>query len=165
MRTNRVRAGLLFLLAASVASQSCTQSAAPAPPPPFKPVADIQQLMNSVTDPATDIIWASVGTIITAQGTEERFPKTDEEWAAIRNAAMVVTESGNLMMMPGRAKDTEEWMVLSSALVDVGTRALKIIDSKDKEALFTVGGDIYAVCVNCHLKYIDDIQDEAAAPR
>ena len=140
MRTIRVCAGLFLLLAAAVTSHSCSQSAAPAPPPPFKPVADIQQLMASVTDPATDVIWASVGTIITTKGAEEHFPKTDEEWMAIRNAAMVVTESGNLMMLPGRAKDNDEWMRLSTALIDVGTRAIKIIDSKDKEALFTVGG-------------------------
>ena len=165
MRSNRACAGLFVLLALSIASQSCTESAEQAPPPPFKPVADIQMLMNSVTDPATDVIWGSVGTIITKEGIEERFPKTDEEWMAIRNAAMVVTESGNLMMLPGRAKDNEEWMRLSGALIEIGTKAIKVIDSKDKEALFTVGGEIYTVCVNCHLKYIDDIAEGAAAPR
>jgi hypothetical protein len=69
------------------------------------------------------------------------------------------------MMLPGRAKDNEEWMRLSGALIDIGTKAIKVIDSKDKEALFTVGGEIYTVCVNCHLKYIDDIEEGAAAPR
>jgi hypothetical protein len=155
----------LLLLAALLANESCSAPADVPPSPPFKPVADVQQLMATVTDPATDVIWGSVGTIITADGTEERAPKTDEDWAAIRNAAMIVTESGNLLMMPGRAKDSEEWMRLSTALVDVGSRAVKVVDAKDKDALFNVGGDIYVVCVNCHTKYIDEINEGAAAPR
>jgi hypothetical protein len=155
----------LLLLAALLANESCSAPADAPVSPPFKPVADVQQLMETVTDPATDVIWGSVGTIITAQGTEERAPKTDEDWAAVRNAAMIVTESGNLLMMPGRAKDSDEWMRLSTALVDVGSRAVKVVDAKDKDALFNVGGDIYVVCVNCHTKYIDEIREGAAAPR
>jgi hypothetical protein len=165
MRTNRVFSVLLLVLASTLVGAGCSAPAAPAPPPPVKPVADVQQLMAEVTDPATDVIWGSFGTIITAEGTEERFPKTDEDWMAVRNAAMTVTESGNLLMMPGRAKDNEEWMRLSGALIDVGSKALKVIDAKDVPGLFNVGGEIYVVCVNCHTKYIDEINEGAAAPR
>ena len=56
-------------------------------------------------------------------------------------------------------------MTLSSALVDVGTRTLKIVDARDIDGPFTVGGDIYAACVNCHVKYIDQIREDAPAPR
>jgi len=125
----------------------------PPPPPPFKPVADVKQLMISVVDPAADVIWESVGTIVSAQGTEERAPKTDEEWAAVLNSAFVITESGNLMMMGSRAKDTGEWMRQSQALIDVGIRAVRAAEAKDKNAIFTVGGEIYEVCANCHQKY------------
>jgi hypothetical protein len=78
--------------------------------------------MTAVVDPAADVIWGSVGTIVSEQGIEERAPKTDEEWAAVLNSAFVITESGNLMMMGGRAKDTGEWMRQSQALIDVGAR-------------------------------------------
>ena len=38
-------------------------------------------------------------------GTEERQPHTDQEWAAVRDSAVVLAESGNLMMMVPRAYD------------------------------------------------------------
>ena len=123
------------------------------PPPPFRPVADVKQLMNSVIDPAADVIWGSVGTIVSAQGTEERAPKTDEEWAAVVNSAFVITESGNLMMIGSRLKDTGEWIRQSQALIDVGLRAVKAAQAKDKDAVFTVGGEIYDVCASCHQTY------------
>jgi pimeloyl-ACP methyl ester carboxylesterase len=123
------------------------------PPPPFRPAADVKQLMTAVVDPAADVIWGSVGTIVSEQGIEERAPKTDEEWAAVLNSAFVITESGNLMMMGGRAKDTGEWMRQSQALIDVGIRTVKAAEARDKDAIFTLGGDIYEVCAKCHQTY------------
>ena len=32
-------------------------------------------------------------------------PETDEEWTAIRDSAAIIAESGNLLLMPGRARD------------------------------------------------------------
>jgi hypothetical protein len=123
-------------------------------PPPFQPVADMKQLMTSVVDPAADVIWGSVGTIVSEAGTEERAPKTDEEWAAVLQSAYVIAESGNLMMMGGRARDTDAWMRHSRELTDVGVRAIKAAESRNKDAIFTVGGDIYEVCANCHRTYL-----------
>jgi len=37
-------------------------SACGAPPPPFKPVADVKQLMQGAIDPNADIIWEATGT-------------------------------------------------------------------------------------------------------
>jgi hypothetical protein len=125
----------------------------PPPPPPFKPVADTKQLMISVIDPAADVIWGSVGTIVSAEGTEERAPRTDEEWAAVLNSAYVISESGNLMMIGHRVKDTGEWIRQSQALTDVGVRAVKAAQARDKDAVFQVGGEIYEVCANCHESY------------
>jgi hypothetical protein len=145
MRRRPVTLALLSLLACGCRQES--------PPPPFRPVADVKQLMNSVIDPAADVIWGSVGTIVSAQGTEERAPKTDAEWAAVVNSAYVIAESGNLMMMGSRVRDTGEWMKQSQALIDAGIRAVKAAEAKDKDAIFTVGGDIYEVCASCHQTY------------
>lgn len=125
----------------------------PRPPPPFKPVADVKQLMTSVVDPAADVIWGSVGTVVSEKGTEEHSPKTDEEWAAVLNSAYVITESGNLMMMGSRAKDAGEWMRQCQALIDVGIQTVKAAEAKDKDAIFKLGGDIYEVCAKCHQTY------------
>jgi hypothetical protein len=152
-----MRATLPFVVAAAMLLVACTSSA-PAAPPPFKPVADMKQLMNAVVDPAADVVWNSVGTTISAAGTEERFPKTDEEWTLVLNGAITLTESGNLMMIGSRAKDTGDWMKMSQDLVDVGIRTIKAAQAKNKDAIFDVGGDIYTACANCHRKYAEEAE-------
>ena len=143
-----------WIVAAAVfVSSACSGGAQP---PPFKPIADTKLLMASVIDPNADIIWAAVGTIITAAGEENIRPKTEEEWMAVRNAAVVVAESGNLLMMVPRAKD-EEWMRMSQAMIDTATKAIRAAEAKNADQIFEVGGEIYAVCANCHVKYDPEI--------
>ena len=127
--------------------------AAPEPPPPYKPVADVKLLMQAVVDPAADVVWGAVGTIDSKDGIQEIFPKDDAEWAVVRNNAVVLTESGNLLMMGTRPKDDGDWMRYCQDLIDVGARAVKAAEAKDKDAVFEVGGEIYAVCSACHEKY------------
>ena len=74
---------------------------------PFELVADVGQLMNTVLEPAADFYWDAVGWIIDENGTLEIAPSSDEEWELVRNAAYVMAESGNLLMMQGRGADDE----------------------------------------------------------
>lgn len=138
------------VLGAAAAASACTASAEP---PPFKPVADNQQLMEGVIEPAADVIWDSVGTIITAAGEEHIRPKTDEDWEVVRNAALTLTEAGNLMMIAPRARDGDEWMRLSLAMIETGTAAVRAAEAKNPDQMFDAGAEIYAVCTNCHSKY------------
>jgi len=140
------------VMAAVAAASACG-----AAPPPFRPVADTKLLMQSVVDPSADAIWDSVKTIITAQGTEEIRPHTDAEWTAIRNSAIVLAESGNLMMMVPRAKDSGEWMARAEELVAASEAAMRAAEAKNADRLFTIGGDIYDACSHCHQKYMDAI--------
>jgi hypothetical protein len=156
----------LVLLGALVAS-GCTRTTSPpaAVPPPFRPVADVKQLMASVVEPAAEVYWDAVGSVTDKNGTVEIEPKTDEEWAAVRNSAYVVAEAGNLLMMTSRAKDSGDWMKLSEALVDVGQRAIRAAESKDKTAVFDVGAEVYDACVACHAKYATPLlRPNAARP-
>lgn len=121
---------------------------------PYRMAASVDEVMDAILDPAADVIWDSVGTIITVEKTEELEPKTDEDWMRVRYAAMTVAESGNLLMMPGRAPDDADWIKMSQALIEVGSRAVKAADAKDKVALFDAGGEIYSVCTACHEKYL-----------
>lgn len=123
------------------------------PPPPYKPVADVKQLMQGVVDPSADVVWESVATIFTKAGVEERRPRTDQEWANVRNHAMMLTEAGNLLMMPPRAKDGGEWMKMSQALVDTAAVALRAAEGRNVDQLYKVGGEIDEACENCHKKY------------
>jgi hypothetical protein len=127
-------------------------------PPPFRPVADLKQLMTGVVEPAAETYWDAVGSIIDEQGVTEIAPATAEEWEAVTHSAYQVTESGNLMMMSPRARDGGDWMTFSRALVDVGQRAIRAAEARDKQAVFDVGGEIYDACTNCHAKYAVELQ-------
>ena len=128
-------------------------SPAPPPPPPFQTTANMKDLMLNVLDPAADVIWESVGTIMTLEGTFEKFPATDDEWAGVRGSAIQLAESGNLLMLPSRSNGSLEWQTDAQALTAQSIRAIKAIEAKDKDALFTIGGDIYDVCTSCHSKF------------
>lgn len=142
---------------------------ASSPPPaakaPFQTVLTTKQLMDWVLDPQADIVWASVATIITPEGTEEIRPKTDEEWAAIRNAAATVTESGNLLMLDGRAVNQDDWMQKTQAMIDAAKVVLTAIEAKDAPAVFTAGSDLYLACSGCHAAYIFGGEGEAQSAR
>ena len=109
--------------------------------------------MESTIHPAAEVLFESVGTVISFSGVEEIAPKNDEEWATVRHNAMTLAESGNLLMIGDRARDKGDWMKLSQALVDVGVVALKAAEAKNPEALFEAGGQVYEVCQQCHRKY------------
>ena len=108
-------------------------------------------------DPNADLIWDAVKIIETKEGTQDIRPKTDAEWEAVRNAAVTVAESGNLLMMVPRAKNGGEWMQLAQDMINTGEAAMRAAEAKNAEKLFTVGGDIYDSCSNCHRKYLDAI--------
>ena len=149
---SKVAFALAIALPALVLTSGCG-----APPPPFRPIADTKLLMQSVVDPNADVIWESVKTIITAQGTEDIRPRTEAEWTAIRNSAVALAESGNLLMMAPRAKDSGEWMARAQELVDTSQSAMHAAESKNADRLFVVGGDIYDACSHCHQQYMDAI--------
>ena len=115
--------------------------------PPFQPTANMKDLMLNVIDPAADTLWESVGTIMTTEGTFEKAPATDDEWAGVRAGAIQLAEAGNLLMLPSRSGGSQEWIAESRAM----------IEAKDKDALFTIGGDIYDVCTNCHKQFAQQL--------
>jgi hypothetical protein len=117
------------------------------------PVGDVRELMAHIVDPAAGVYWDAVGTIVDKDGVHEMFPTTDEEWEAVSNAAFMIAESGNLMMMEGRARDQAAWMTMSRQLVEVSQRALEAADARNLEAVFDMGAEVYYVCTNCHAAY------------
>lgn len=150
----------------------------PAPVAEYRPTATIKDIMDSTVDPSADVIWDSVAIIISATGTEEKAPKTDEEWKAVRGAAIRIIEATNLLQVPGRAvaragdksefpgielapeeiqklldEDRRSFVTLAHGLHDAGMAALKAIDARDAAALLTSGETLDTACENCHLKY------------
>jgi hypothetical protein len=170
--------GALLLAAAACATDTATvRSAAQSP---FIPTATIQDLMAQEVDPAADFLWESVGTYSRPDGVEVREPRTDEQWAAVRRQALVLTEAANLLMIDGRhvaapgkplefsgdptsptpeqieaaiAASRESFVGYAQALHAAGTEALGAIDRRDVPALLHSGETIDRACESCHQAY------------
>jgi hypothetical protein len=83
-------------------------------------------------------------------------PSTDVEWNLLKNQALMLAESGNLLMMPGRARDQGNWMTDSKLMVAAGAAAYKAAQAKDLEGIRAVSDQLYASCVTCHRQYRKD---------
>jgi hypothetical protein len=182
MGTHITRAAIATL---ALGLAACSQNQAPpaasaAPQIPYQPDASIQDLMQNVVDHNADILWESVAVISTEKGTEERQPRTDEDWAAVRAAAVTLSEATNLLMIPGRKvahegktlQDSDVEGILKAqeiqslidgdrvkfaskalALHEAALGAIAAIDAKDATKLSDVGGAIDEACEQCHTTY------------
>ncbi len=175
----RAFTGALFLSALVFGQVACTRrEEAPPQHPSFRPTATVKDIMTSIIDPEADVLWNAVATIVSLSGTEERAPKTDEEWAAVRQSAVQLVEATNLLRVPGRlvakpgeksenprielqpetiqkliADDPATWTAHVDRLHDAAAPALKAADAKDAKALFDAGEHIESACEACHQQY------------
>ncbi len=116
-----------------------------------------QELMALIIEPASDILWDSGGWVLDASGYEELYPTTDAGWAYVRAQAAIVVEAGNMLALPGRAEDSDAWMIYSQGLSDAGLRAMNAAAAQDEEEFFQAGAQLYSVCSACHQAYNPDI--------
>jgi hypothetical protein len=179
---NRTFTWLFVAGSALLMAAACSR---PPEPTEYRLSATIKDLMDSLVDPSGDFLFDSVATVVTATGTEERAPHTDEEWTGVRRAALRLLEATNLLIMPGRhvarpgeksdnpevelgpeaiealiTKDRATWTNLAHGLNDAAMAAYKAIDAKDVQALSNAGEKIDSACENCHLKYWYPNQEE-----
>ena len=116
--------------------------------PTVKPVASVKQLMRAMIIPSSNALF----------NVARQAPKDDKEWAAVENNAVILGESGNLLMIGSRAKNTAVWMKSSQALVDAGAIALKAAEARNLDALVDAGNQIVDSCETCHEKHWDRSQ-------
>ena len=116
-------------------------------------------LMALVIERQAQIIWDAVGTIVTAEGTQEIRPANDEDWVKVRAAAINLTEAGNLLMMAPRAQDGDRWMQNVQRMMTQGERLIAAAERKNPQEVFDVGAELYEACVTCHTGYMPEIKD------
>lgn len=117
------------------------------------PVATVAQIMNGIVQPSALAVYNAVGTYITAEGTKDVEPKTDQEWAALGASAAALVESGNLLLLGDRLVDEGDWVKMTRAFMDASQAALKAADAKDKEGILNAGSTLNETCDTCHAKY------------
>ena len=123
-------AGVLLLLPLALSAQS------PSDPP--QPVATMKQLMLDVIHPALN----SLLLLVNRGG-----PADDREWTDARRSALILAESGNLLMMRNRAAG---WTADARLLTDAGAAAYKAADAKDTKALAAASERLDTSCTTCH---------------
>lgn len=123
----------VFLMAASAVAQAPTTQA----------VGTMSQLMIDVIYPTSDAIFYIGRTP----------PKTEVEWGMVRENALTLAESANLLMMSARARDQERWMKDARLLLDVGSAAYKLAQAKDLDGILALNDQLNTACVTCHMDY------------
>ena len=135
------------------AGEALKSPAAAAATPAAKPLATVKQVMLGIVGPSAAIVFDAVSTTVTRTGTEEKAPKTDEEWALVGAAGASLAEAGQLLMTESRAVDRGDWIKMSQQMIDAGLATLKAVESKDKDGVLNAGEPLNASCDNCHQRY------------
>lgn len=135
------RFALLLLFAGAAVAQA----------PTYKPFGVLADLMAGILFPNSNTIF----------DVTKHAPKTDAEWTAVQTSAVVLAESGNLLLLPGRKKetggpvpvDTAEWRKHVQMLVDAAKGAYKAAQTKDPDVVFAACEPLYQACFTCHETY------------
>jgi len=128
-------------LPASLLGQTAPARRAAAGP---KAVATVMQVMEAMVIPASDAIFK----VPVAP------PKSDADWAVLRRQAVLLAESGNLLMVGPRLRDRAAWMKTSIDMREAGAAALKAVTAKNVSALEEAGNLVAESCEACHAVYL-----------
>jgi cytochrome c556 len=133
--------------------------------------------MVSIVDPNADSLWSSVQVTITVKGTQTKMPRTDEDWAEVRQHAITLLEATNLLLIPNRhaakpgenaENGIEETPEAIEALINkdrptfenrverlraAAKTVLAAIDKKDVPALEESSLNLDSACEACHVVY------------
>ena len=138
----------------------------PADPTTYKPEAPtLAQLMRG-------LLFNQSNVIFDAQSEDPMDPKLKVNsqyggvyggWQNIENAGLVLAESANLLMIPGRkcsngkpAPITQaDWPKFVQGLRDAGQASFVAARSKDMDKIVEVSGTLAEACANCHGVYRD----------
>lgn len=165
------------LLAVAVVLAGC-QRAPHAPHPSAK--VSIQEIMQSQVDAPADVIWGATSTITDASGSITHSPKTDEDWKALRHAAVTLLEAPNLLVMEGRpllkagakVEAEDEGWVSNGAQIQAALdkdrplfnerawrlqgaaqEVLAAVDKRDAEQMEIAGSKLIEACHACHSQF------------
>jgi hypothetical protein len=115
----------------------------PPPRPPMRNVGTMSELMVRILYPYSDALFYI----------ETRTPKTESEWGVLEGQTLMLAESANLLMMPGRARDQQQWIADSKLLLEAGTAALAAVKAKDVAAISALSDQLLESCTSCHRHY------------
>ena len=177
---------LFGLMGATLFLVACT-SPVPAPPaeppaPAPQPYSSLAQVMRGIPFPNSNIIFDTQTTDPGAAkkpgesgtGASAQYNAVYGGWQAVENAALAISETANLIMIPGRLcengrpvpLDREDYRKFAAGLADAGKAAYKAAQSKNLDAMVDVSGTVSDACSACHEVYREkpDLKDRCTPP-
>lgn len=177
---------LYGLVGATLLVVSCS-TPAPAPPPPVEPApqpySSLAQMMRGIPFPNSNIIFDTQTTDPGAEkkpgdtagaGASAQYNSVYGGWQAVENAALALSETANLLMIPGRLCengkpvpiDREDYRKAAAGLAEAGKAAFKAAQSKNIDAMVDVSGTVSDACAACHEVYRDkdNLADRCTPP-
>ena len=134
---------VLLLLTGAVLAQAPSTQVPSNETPALKSIGTMSEVMVRVIFPTSNEIFYV--------GRNEN--KTEKDWEDLRNNALMLAESANLLMADNRAKDKDRWMKDATLLRNVGDKAFKAAKVKDLEGLKALNDELYEACQSCHEHY------------
>jgi hypothetical protein len=142
----RTLASIIALVAVAAAVHVPAAQDKSAAAPPMQRIGTMSELMVHLIYPTSDAVFYI----------SSRTPKTEAEWTELQAKTLMLAESANLLMMPGRARDQGQWMKDSKLMLDAGNAAFRAAKAKDVAALEALSDQLYESCVTCHKNYRPD---------
>jgi hypothetical protein len=105
----------------------------------------MSELMVDIIYPSSDAVFYIA----------TRTPTSSEEWMVLQGQTLMLAESANLLMMPDRARDQDQWMRDARLMLDAGEAAYRATRDRDVSALEALSDQLYQSCVTCHQHYRD----------
>jgi cytochrome c553 len=173
----KARAAVFVVTTSSLLLVGIAAAQAPAPKPPTKAPAaasgpkvygNLAQVMRGILFPASNVIFAAQN-----EDPSKVPPAKDPAlatdplansyggWQAVENAAIALSESANLLIIPGRKClngravpiNNPDWAKFVQGLRDAGDKAYKAAQAKDMDKILDAADTMTTACSNCHDKY------------
>jgi len=162
------------LLAWGLCLPAQTDSKGAAPPKPataaMQVQTDLNRLMRGVLYPASNVVFSAQidnpGDVKFVPGKDpslatDPLTSTFGGWQAVENAALALTESANLLLIPGRncangvpvPMNSPDWSKFVQELRDAGMKAYKAAQSKDQDKMVEAADTLSDACAGCHRKW------------
>jgi hypothetical protein len=156
----------------SLPAQTDSKSAGPPKPPTatMQVQTDLNRLMRGVFYPASNIVFSAQNDnpadVKFVPGKDpalatDPLSSTFGGWQAVENAALALTESANLLLIPGRncanglpvPLNDPDWSKFVQQLRDAAMKAYKLAQTKDQDKMVDAADALSASCAACHRKW------------
>ncbi len=164
----------------------CSPAPAPAPAAPpapaAQPYASLAQVMRGIPFPNSNIIFdtqtsdpgAAKKPGEAGAGASAQYNAVYGGWQAVENAALAISETANLITIPGRLcengrpvpLDRDDFKKFAAGLAEAGKAAYKAAQSKNIDNMVEASGTVSDACSACHEIYREkpDNKDRCTPP-